>query len=70
MWCAIQVCGCLSKFPLVTPCGHMQCTDCTALSRTSCRVCSAAYRMQRTDDPERYKTNPQPKWEVRLWGSG
>ena len=34
--------------PMVTPCGHLLCLDCTATSRESCPLpdCGAAYLMQ------------------------
>lgn len=60
-----QVCGCLTQLPMVTPCLHLLCTDCTATSRTACPRCGQAYTMQPTHEPARFKTNPQPKWEVR-----
>jgi hypothetical protein len=56
--------------PMVTPCCHMLCTECTATSRTACPKCAAAYTMQPVDDPSRYKTNPQPKWEVGVAAGG
>lgn len=59
------MCGEQTQLPMVTPCAHLMCTDCTATSRTACPVCGAGYSMQAVDDPARYKNNPNPKWEVR-----
>ncbi|KAF8062721.1 hypothetical protein HT031_004051 [Scenedesmus sp. PABB004] len=64
--CDCEVCGAATRLPMVTPCAHLLCTDCAAPSRTSCPVCGGRYRMQPTDDPARFKTNPLPKWEVPL----
>lgn len=62
----MQVCGDKTDLPMVTPCAHLLCTDCTAVSRTACPVssCGHAYDMQATNDPARYSNNPDPKWEV------
>lgn len=61
-----QVCGDVTHLPMVTPCAHLLCTDCTAVNRTACPVpsCQQQYNMQAKNDPARYKNNPNPKWEV------
>eukprot|EP00879_Flechtneria_rotunda_P005819 GHRR01006123.1.p1 GENE.GHRR01006123.1~~GHRR01006123.1.p1 ORF type:complete len:1000 (+),score=452.54 GHRR01006123.1:320-3001(+) len=64
--CACEVCGVVTHLPMITPCAHLMCTDCTATSRTGCPVCGLAYTMQARDDPARYGNNPNPKWEVPL----
>jgi hypothetical protein len=65
--CSCQVCGARTLQPMVTPCGHLACLDCTAQYRTHCPLpeCGQPYKMQAVDDPERFKTNPNPQFEVR-----
>jgi hypothetical protein len=64
--CSCCVCGSFTKLPMVTPCAHLLCLDCTATSRTHCPApgCLKHYKMQAVDDPERVADNPNPQWEV------
>jgi len=61
-----QVCGAFTRQPMITPCAHVVCLDCTAMHRTRCPlpVCAAPYTMQAVDDPARRAHNPNPKWTV------
>ncbi|GLC42941.1 hypothetical protein PLESTB_001816700 [Pleodorina starrii] len=61
-----QVCGEFVRQPMVTPCGHLACLDCTASDRERCPLpsCRTPYVMQPVNDPARSKHNRNPKWPV------
>ncbi|EFJ45793.1 hypothetical protein VOLCADRAFT_93875 [Volvox carteri f. nagariensis] len=61
-----QVCGEFVRQPMVTPCGHLACLDCTASDRERCPLpsCRTPYLMQAVDDAARKKHNKNPKWPV------
>ncbi|GAX78477.1 hypothetical protein CEUSTIGMA_g5916.t1 [Chlamydomonas eustigma] len=66
--CNCQVCSSFTKLPVVTPCGHLACLDCTALHRKRCPLpsCRRPYLMQSVKDPGRQATNSNPQWAVPL----
>ncbi|XP_030552178.2 F-box protein At3g54460 isoform X2 [Rhodamnia argentea] len=51
------------RLPIITPCRHLLCLDCVALSSERCTVpgCGYSYEMQ---TPEARPENPNPKWPV------
>ncbi|GLI71785.1 hypothetical protein VaNZ11_017130, partial [Volvox africanus] len=61
-----QICSEFVRQPMVTPCGHLACLDCTASDRERCPLpsCRTPYVMQAVDDPARRKHNRSPKWPV------
>ncbi|KAF8009943.1 hypothetical protein BT93_J0810 [Corymbia citriodora subsp. variegata] len=51
------------RLPIITPCRHLLCLDCVALSSERCTVpgCGYSYEMQ---TPVARPENPNPKWPV------
>lgn len=41
-----QLCGDFARQPMMTPCGHLLCLDCTARDREACPACREPYAMQ------------------------
>ncbi|KAK4536086.1 hypothetical protein CDCA_CDCA07G2111 [Cyanidium caldarium] len=72
---ACERCGRRGAFmPLVTPCVHVLCTDCTAASRYACPVCSHRYTLGRRNEPvDLIEIQPgytqhawHPSWDKRM----
>lgn len=51
------------RLPIITPCRHLLCLDCVALSSERCTApgCGYSYDME---TPEARRENPNPKWPV------
>jgi hypothetical protein len=66
----VQVCSELVRQPMVTPCGHIACLDCTATARERCPLpsCRTPYKMQ-----VRRARVPRPSGKLAAyasWGFG
>ncbi|GMH42988.1 hypothetical protein BSKO_10910 [Bryopsis sp. KO-2023] len=65
------ICGkCLANVRLLvlTPCGHLLCTDCVGEDRFKCPIasCRHPYVMQSETDPHRFHHNPNPQRPVPI----
>ena len=57
-----------TKFPFVTPCGHLLCDDCLTISKTECvaKGCGIKYRLDKDGIPEDL-IELQPSLQVDKW---
>lgn len=64
-----DACSATSRIPMVTPCAHVLCVDCTVKSSLGCCVCGTEYTQQGVDDPGRCVPAPPSAPSVRPFTS-
>lgn len=61
-----ELCSEWSVLPIVTPCAHLLCLECTAKSGTACPKCSNAYKLGRKGEPKDL-IELQPNFSQEAW---